>query len=477
MQEGALAAVIALGVYNVAMIGIGVWAMRRAKSQADFLLGGHQLGPWLAGFAYVASTSSAWVLLGFSGFVYAAGAQALWMIPGILGGFALVWLWAGPRLSQQSRAEGHLTLMSFLSHGLGREERRLLAITAAALIVFCFTFYVASQFQGAGQAFESAIGVNRTAGVLIGAGVVLAYTFLGGFWAVSLTDTVQGALMALVAVALPVAAVIAAGGPVAIVAAIMTEAPPSYLSPVGGLDGVSFAALGLVLGLVSTGVASLGQPHNLNWIMALRDDDARRRGWIIALVWGAVVYTGMAALGFAARALFGAEAPAEGVFLALAETLFTPIVAGVVIAALLSAIMSTVDAQLLVTSGAITEDLGLARAAPRRAVWVSRLVVFGVCAGAVGLTLFLPESIFQRVLFAWSALGAAFGPLVAARVLGWRPGGLALWMAMIVGFGLTVAFYLLLDLPGDWDERIAPWLPALGILWASRNQRIEGTTP
>ena len=477
MGEGAIAAISALVVYNLAMIGIGLWAMRKAKSQQDFLVGGHQLGPWLAGFAYVASTSSAWVLLGFSGFVYTAGVQALWMIPGIIGGFALVWVWAGPKLSSESRAGGHMTLMSYLAEGVSPLERRFLAVTAAALIVFCFIFYIASQFQGAGQAFQSAVGVDLVTGVLIGAAVVLAYTFLGGFWAVSLTDTVQGGLMAIVAVILPVAAVAAAGGPQAILQTIASTTQPDYLDPLGGLGGVGFAAIGLVVGLISTGIASLGQPHNLNWIMALKDESARRRGWLIALVWGIVVYAGMAALGFAARAIFGDGAPAEGIFLSLSNTLLPPILAGLVIAALLSAIMSTVDAQLLVTSGTITEDLGLARASPKNAVLISRIVIFAICALAVTLTLVLPDSIFRRVLFAWSALGAAFGPLVAARVMNWRPGGWAMLGAMLCGFGLTVIFYRTLSLPGDWDERLAPWLPALLILWLARNQRCAATTP
>jgi sodium/proline symporter len=468
MDQTALTVLAVLGVYNVAMIAIGIYAMRRSKSENEFLIGGHKLGPWVGGFAYVASTSSAWVLLGFSGFVYTSGVSALWMVPGIIGGFAAVWLWVGPHLNREARKNGHVTLLDYLAHGADAKAKGRIAIISATLIVVCFTFYIASQFQGAGKAFESAVGVDLLTGLLIGAGVVLAYTFLGGFWAVSLTDTIQGGLMAVVAIILPAAAVMSIGGFGEIGAILVRTTPPEYMNPVGNAAG--FAALGFVIGTISTGVASLGQPHNLNWIIALENEAARKRGAVIAIVWGVVVYAGMAVLGFAARAIFGTDAPAEGIFLELSKTLMPPILAGVVIASLLSAIMSTVDAQLLVTSGAISRDLGASRLAKNNEVWVTRIAVFAICAAAIVLTLFLPESIFKRVLFAWSALGAAFGPTVVARVIGWdlRPG--AIMAAMMVGFGLTVLFYLTLKWPGDVDERIIPWIPAMLILWMGRRK-------
>lgn len=458
--------VAVLVVYNLIMIAIGVIASRRAGSQDDFLIGGHKLGPWVAGFAYVASTSSAWVLLGFSGFVYAEGVSALWMAPGIVAGFGLVWLWAGPNLSAASREKGHVTLVDYIAEDAAPRPKRAIAILSAGLILFCFTFYIASQLQGAGQAFESAVGVDKLPALAISAAIVVAYTFLGGFWAVSLTDTIQGGLMAVAAVLLPIAAVGGLGGFGPILETIRAEAPASFFAATGTAAG--FAGAGLAIGLFATGLASLGQPHNLNWLMALKDEEARRRGWIIALVWGIVVYGGMAVLGLAARAAFGAEAPAEGVFLELAEKFLPPILAGVVIASLLSAIMSTVDAQLLVASAAVTKDLGVGRWAQGWEVPAARATIVLICIAAVALTVLIPDSIFRRVLFAWSALGAAFGPIVAARAMGWRPGAGAILAAMIVGFSLTVLFSLTWAVPGDWDERLLPWVPAMVILGLGR---------
>lgn len=468
-----LPALITLLAYSALLFGVGLWAAQRAKSQEDFLLGGRSLGPWVAGLAYAASSSSAWVLLGFSGFVFAAGPSALWMVPGIIAGYAAVWLWAGKVLQSASRDQGQLTLTEFMTQYAHPGSAKLIRIVASILIAVCFSFYVAGQFQGAGTAINDLFQTGFVPGVVIGALVILAYVFLGGFLAVSLTDTIQGLLMAFVAILLPALAFFEAGG-VAGISQAMANAPEAY----GGVFGAraGWAAAGFVLGLTATGFGALGQPHLVAWIMATRDSGARVKGAIVAMSWAALVFAGMAVLGLSGRVILGGDAAPESVFFTLAEDLLPSIFAGIVAAATLSAIMSTVDSQLLVAGGAVSHDLGLGRALGRREVLVSRLAIVAVCIAAVLLTLLAPSTIFERILFAWVALGAAFGPIVVARTVGFKPRGRTVLSGMVTGFGLAVAYEAgWIDTgPGGIWTTIAPWLgafAAMGLAGVTRKSR------
>lgn len=465
-----VSALVTLLVYAVVLFGIGFWAARKAKSQEAFLLGGRSLGPIVAGIAYSASSSSAWVLLGFSGFVYAAGFSALWMIPGIFFGYVVIWFGAGPVLQAASREKGHLTLTDFMTEGASPGTARLIRILASLMIAFIFSYYVASQFQGAGIAFDDLFGTGLATGVILGAIIILIYTFLGGFLAVSLIDTLQGLLMVLVAVLLPILAFVAAGGFEGL-AGELANAPDRYRDGFGGQTG--WMAGGLAFGLFAAGYHALGQPHLVAWIMATRDKKARLTGGGIALGWSMLVYAGMAVLGLSARVLFGTDAPAEGIFFQAASTLLPTVFAGIVAAATLSAIMSTVDSQLLVVGGAISHDLGLAKRFGNRDVLVSRLAVLVVCIAAVVITLAMPASIFERALFAWTALGASFGPIVMVRAFGYIPSGRTVLASILIGFSLSIFFEFVYGTgPGGVLARSIPWAGASAALligWALKN--------
>lgn len=455
-------ALITLVAYNFLLIGVGVWASRRTKSEEDFLLGGRSLGPWVAGLAYAASSSSAWVLLGFSGFVYIAGVSALWMIPGILFGYAVIWLWSGRTLQTSSREKGHLTLTDFLVEGADAKAARLTRIAATLMIAFCFSYFIAAQFQGAGVAFDGLFDIGMTTGVILGAIVILIYVLLGGFMAVSITDTIQGVLMAVVAIVLPAVAFMAAGGMSGLVSAYAAT-PETFSAPFGGRVG--WVAVGFVFGLSATGFGALGQPHLVAWIMAAKDRKARVMGAGVAIGWGVLVYAGMGVLGLSARAIYGADAPAEGVFFQLANDLLPGILGGFVAAATLSAIMSTVDSQFLVAGAAISHDLGLGRVFKGHEVLVSRATILILCVVAVILTLYLPSSIFDRALFAWVALGATFGPIVVARTLGHVPNGSISLLSILTGFSTALGYeFLWSGGPGDVFSRTVPWIAALTVL-------------
>lgn len=470
--------------YKLVLVLVGVWASRRTRTESDFFIAGQGLGAWVSGLSYAASTSSAWVLLGFSGFVYVSGLSALWMVPGIWGGYAAVWLFFGRRLREETAERAHVTLSDFAASNAAPAMKRAITATAGVLIVFCFVFYIAAQFGAAATAFETQFGLPSMEAVVLGAGVVLVYALLGGFWAVSVTDMLQGFLMALVAVLLPAFAFFAAGGVSGIAQTLALTSPEGYLDITGGMGG--FVLLGFVLGVWGVGIGAMGQPHLLARLMAVKDETARRRGFLIAMGWAVLVYTGMTTLALSGRALLGGGLNGEALFYQLANDLLPPILAGIVIAAILSAIMSTVDSILLSASAAVSHDMRLARIWPGREVLISRLVMAAITLLAIWMTLSLPASIFDRVLFAWAALGAAFGPIVVMRVLRVEPEGWAVLCAMLVGFALTVLFNTLgqipaarLDgvagflaglagLPGDPFERVFPWVPALVILWLGR---------
>lgn len=479
---------LTLIAYKLILIGIGLWASRRVHDQTDFLLGGRNLGAWVAGLSYAASTSSAWVLLGFSGFVFTTGVAALWMLPGIWGGYIAVWLWFGPRLGRESREFGWVTSTDFLAANVERRHRARIAVLAAFMILFCFVFYIAAQFAAAANAFVSNFDMNFATSVLLGAGIIVVYCLLGGFWAASVTDTLQGAIMLAAAVLVPGVALYHAGGIDGVIAGLHAQDAAATLDPSGGLSG--FVLLGFIFGIAAIGLGTMGQPHLLARLMAVRDERARKQGFAIAMTWAVVVFVGMATLALAARSMAMAPATGEQLFYVAASQLLPPALAGIVIAAVLSAVMSTVDSLLLAASAAASHDLGLARRLPGRELWVSRGVMIVIAALAVMLTLTVPDTIFNRVLFAWSALGAAFGPTIVARVMGFEPGGTARVSAIITGFTLTIVFYSygaigdgtplggfnrtlydLAHLPGDPFERLLPWLPGLAIVGLGARRR------
>ncbi len=453
---------ITLVLYQGALLGVGFWAKGRTTTTRDFFLGGRNVGPLVTAMSYGASSSSAWVLLGLTASFYAIGAKALWILPGVWAGYAVVWLFIGPGLRRIAGERDLVTIIDYLALDVEGLLRKIIVWLAAGMIIFSFSFYVAGQFQGAGIAFASAFDLPMSASVIIGASVVLIYTWLGGFWAVSVTDAVQAGLMLLVAITLPIAAIIALGGPVDFWAALRAEAANTAGPNAGLLAGIGFA-----VGSLGIGIGPVGQPQLLTRLMAIDSQAAIKKAFVIAIIWSVLVFSAMAVLGLSARVLISPEASnGEGVFFALSHAVLPGILAGIVLAAVLSAIMSTADSLLLVAGSAAAHDLGLAKRFPDHALLVSRLTTAALCVAAAILTLALPASIYGRVLFAWSALGAAFGPLIIAAALVRAASPVGTIAAMLIGFTLTVILYLQPNTPGDWAERIIPFALALAVALA-----------
>lgn len=462
-----LAIFATLIAYLAVLLIIGLASRSRTGNSDDYFLGGRGLGPIVASISASASSSSAWTLLGVSGFAFTFGVSALWLIPGCVGGFVLIWCVMARRLREVSHGTGALTLTDVLVVGNER-QRRAIRMLASTIILLALTSYVASQFQAAGITLGETFGIPPSFAILIGSGIVVFYTFVGGFWAVSLTDTLQGLLMALAAVVLPLAA-LAAVGPGNLIPRLAEVPVDGYLSLWQGMPlsaGVGFAA-----GLLGIGLGYSGQPHVLNRFMALRQGEvalttARR----VAIAWAVIVYSGMVLLGLCARVAFPAIVDGERAFMHVAGELFPPVLAGVIIAAILSAVMSTADSQLLVAASSVTHDLKLGAGSRFSELVRSRAVVVLLSAGAVAAALLVQESIFSRVLFAWSAMGAAFGPLTLAIVLRGRVDPRYTLGAMLVGFLLSVGAYTarLWGFGGAWagfNERVLPFAVSGLLAW------------
>ena len=460
---------VTLIAYKLVLLGVGWWASKRVSDESDFFLasgaGGGGLGAWTAGLSYAASTSSAWVLLGFTGMVFTQGAVGLWLVPGIFAGYLLTWLLMGPKLNAETAAKGHITIVDFITDGMSGHLKRATGLLCAGLILFCFVFYISSQFQAAGNALDEVFGLGIAEAVILGAIVIVIYCLLGGFWAASITDALQAAVMLFACILVPVATVVAAGGIGAVIETLHGREHHDYFSFTKGAAGM--AGLGVAMGLFGTGFGAMGQPQLLNRIMAVRTQTERKKAALITIGWGAVIYSGLICLAFAGRAL-QVDTGGESLFFAAAQNYLPSVLAGIVIAAVLSAVMSTVDSLLLAAASAVSHDSGIAYETPKRALLFGRLAMIGVAVVAVFLTLFLPQEIFSRVLFSWVALGAAFGPVLLVTCLGMDVRDGFKFAAICAGFVLAVTAYGIDGTEADVVEKWGSWVTGLLILFIGK---------
>lgn len=461
-MERSTAILIALVAWLVALLVLGFVAQRRTRDADAFYLGGKTLGPWVGALAANASSSTAWSLVGVSGFAYLNGLVALWLIPGCVGGFVLNWWFVAPRLRAQTGAS--LTLTDFLAGEPGRPGRRAVVVTAAVLSLVTLTVYVAAQIQAAGMAFGHAFATEQALGAVLGAAVTLTYTLAGGYLASSITNTIQGLQMVAVAVLVPIAAVAHLGGPAAFVAAVGRIDVPGYHSLFGTREGA--AAIAFALGLCGIGLGYPGQPHAVNKFMGMAPGASMAIARTVGIGWAVLLYSGMLVLGFAARAIWTLPAGEhENVLYEASRHLFSPLLDAVVLASAIAAIMSTVDAHLLVCASCVTHDLGLARWFPARKLALARgtLLAIGVLATVAALQ--LEANVFKNVLFAWGALGSAFGPLLLVRLgcgdVAPRWALASIW----VGGGLAIAGHLWPILAPRFADLVVSWLAALLVAW------------
>lgn len=437
--------------YLVVMLGIGAYFYRRSDSMSDYFLGDRKLNKWVAALSAQASDMSGWLLLGLPGAAYLGGLSAAWIALGLLMGTYANWRFVARRLRQYTAvSEKIITLSDYLEHRF-RDSSKLLRLVSAVFIVIFFLVYTASGFVAGGKLFSSVFGISYTLAVVIGVVTVVCYTFLGGFKAVCWTDFLQGSLMLAGIVAVPVAGAMVLGGPGA-TAALLRAVEPEYfwLFDLRGA-ATGFALCVAIASSLAWGLGYFGQPHILVRFMAIRSADEIQDARRIAMVWVTLSLAAAVAVGMVGRAYL--KIPLEGVaaekvFILMIEGLFPPLIGGVLLAAVLAAIMSTADSQLLVTSSAITEDFYKAffreKASEAELVWVSRLTVAIVALVALLVALEPESSVLELVAYAWAGFGAAFGPTFMLSLF-WRRMTRAGALGGIVTGGLTVLVWKQLD--------------------------------
>ena len=414
---------VALAVYFGAMIGIGLYAFRKTKGGEDYMLGGRQLHPFVAALSAGASDMSGWLLMGLPGALYMSGMVEAWIAIGLTVGAGLNWIFVAPRLRQYTQIAGNaITVPSFFGNRL-HDRTNILRIAAGLIILVFFTFYVSSGMVAGGVFFQSMFGGPYLVGMLLVGGVTIVYTLFGGFLGASYTDVVQGLIMLVSLLVVPITAMFVVGGPAAMFDSVR-EVDPSFGSLVSGGTWVG------ILSAVAWGLGYFGQPHIIVRFMALRSSRDAKYGTVVGMTWmilcvGGAVFTAMAGLAYFQQnqdVQITDATNGESVFLDLAQILFHPLIAGILLAAVLAAIMSTVSSQLIVTTSALVEDIvgGVGvKLGDVAKLWGGRIGVLVVSVIAVVLALDPDSSVLALVAFAWAGFGSAFGPIVLLSLF-WR---------------------------------------------------------
>ncbi len=446
--------VLSFAIYLSVMVLVGVYSLKQNNSSEDYFLGGRRLNGFVAALSAQASDMSGWLLMGLPGSIYALGTGQIWIAVGLFIGTVLNWLFIATRLRRYTiRANNAVTLPQYFENRFHDKKRGLLLVSSLAIMIF-FLVYTASALAAGGQLFTTVFGIDYHLSLTIGAIVILTYTLLGGFTAVCDTDFIQGTVMLVALLAVPICAYGLLSGDLS----AATTVDPHYLNPM--YDGGDKITAVSILSQLAWGLGYCGMPHILVRFMAVKSDKELNKAKSVGIIWVALSLFFACVIGIIGRAYLPGDLTASGeserVFMYMIIDVFTkdiriPIVGGVFLCGILAAIMSTADSQLLVTASSVTEDLyqGFFRKkqSDAKMVWFSRLVVVIVAIVAYFIAFDPNSSIMGLVSDAWAGLGAAFGPTVLLSLY-WRrintPGAIA---GISVG-ALTVIFWDYLPLFG-----------------------------
>ncbi|PTX17876.1 sodium/proline symporter PutP [Halanaerobium congolense] len=414
------ATITSFSVYLVFLMGIGVYFYKKTASLEDYLIGGRAMGSWVTALSAQASDMSGWLLMGLPGAVYLGGISQAWIAIGLFIGTVLNWKYVAARLRVYTEKTNSMTLPSFFEKRFG-DSTGLLRIISAAIILLFFTIYSASGLVASGKLFESLFNIEYKLAVIFGGLAIVSYTFLGGFMAVSWTDFFQGILMFFAITIVPTIAYGEIGGMGSIIEMTAENGVSLSLMP----EGFTFAA---VISAAAWGLGYFGQPHILVRFMGIDTIKKVASARKIAVIWVAISLTAAVFVGIIAVPMFPNIADSEKVFIEMIAEIFNPWIGGILLAAILSAIMSTIDSQLLVSSSTLTEDfynkIVSREASESEKMWAGRAFVIIIAVIAFILALNPNNSVLGLVSYAWAGLGAAFGPVVLfalfSRKTSWR---------------------------------------------------------
>ncbi len=471
------AVITTMTIYLLMMVGIGVWMYLRTSNLDDFVLGGRSLGSLPAALSAQASDMSGWLLLGLPGAIYVSGIGASWIGIGLLIGTWANWKFVASRLrTYTERAGNSVTLSAYFENRFEDKSRTLRAVSAIVTVIF-FSFYVASGLVAGGLLFEMVFGIDQTTAITASVIVIVLYTLLGGFLAVSYTDAVQGVLMVGALILVPIIAVAADGGFGAMSETVRAESPTllQMFGEAGFEDGAWTVGGSLgVMAIISSlawGLGYFGQPHILARFMGIRDASMVPMARRIGVSWVAICLVGAVLVGIAGIAFFDEPLDnPETVFLSLIGDTINPWIGGILLTAVLAAVMSTADSQLLVSSSALTEDGYRAFVKPDATdtvlLWVGRLTTVAVA--AIGYSLALGGgTVLDLVAYAWAGFGAAFGPPIVLSLYWNKMTGAGALAGMISGAATVVLWDLFA--PGNLYE-IVPGVivSAIAVIVVSR---------
>lgn len=433
-------------IYLVSMVLVGIIFYQRTEKLSDYILGGRRLNSWVTALSAQASDMSGWLLIGLPGAAYLSGISSSWIAIGLVVGTYFNWKIIAKRLRNYTYYAGNsITLPDYFENRFKDSSKVLRVISALFILVF-FLIYTASGFVAGAKLFNVVFGTPYLTALFLGVLVIIIYTFLGGFMAVCWTDFFQGVLMFIAIIVVPLTAVALIGG-TGLTVSSLKEIDPSFLDWFASGSGGTIAVMTIISSL-AWGLGYFGQPHILIRFMAIRDAEQINKSRIIAMIWVILSLAGAVLVGIVAKVylttpLKGAEV--ETVFMVMVNNIFPAVVAGILLSAIMAAVMSTSDSQLLVTASAISEDFYKALfrkdATDRELVWVSRITVIVVSIIACFFAVNPESSVFGLVSYAWAGFGAAFGPTIIMSLF-WKRMTRNGALAGIIAGGLTALIWM-----------------------------------
>lgn len=438
---------ITFGGYLIFLMGVGIYFYGKTTSSDDYLIGGRGVGSWVTALSAQASDMSGWLLMGLPGAVFLSGLSQIWVVIGLTLGTYLNWKFIAPKLRVETEKMDTLTLPTFLERKLEDKSgiiRKILALST----LFFFTVYSSSGLVAAGKLFESILGIDYKVAVIVGTVTIVFYTFLGGYLASCWTDFFQGALMFVAIIAVPLVAYKHIGGMESIVTAMEIK---NITLNIFSNGGERIGMLG-ILSSLAWGLGYFGQPHILVRFMSIRSVHELKKSRVIAMIWVVISLMGAIAIGFVGIGLFESVGElggdSEKIFIYMIQKLMNPWVAGVMLAAVLSAIMSTIDSQLLVSSTTLTEDFYKyidKEASDKKIMWIGRVCVMLIAILALILALNQNSKVLSLVSYAWAGFGIAFGPAIISTLYFSKVNSESVLAGIIVGL-LTFALWKIFKL-------------------------------
>ena len=432
-------------LYLVFLLGLGMWSARlSSKGSSEYFLGGRNLGPWVLSMSEKASESSGFMTVGLPGEAYSTGMSAAWnAVSSVFSIFN--WLFFAKRIRRLSELQNSITVPDFLSARFKDDTHVMRWVSIVVMTVF-MTVYVTAQFVAFGVLFEVVLGVSFSTGVIVGGIVTIIYTMMGGFLAVSLTDFIQGLLMAFAFLVLPILAIFEIGGFTEMGYQLSDMMGEEFLAPFFGNSALTVAGLIAIISYLFIGIGFNGSPHVLVRYMALRNTRDVKRIALIGIVWMMVAYYGAVLIGMSGLALFpGIENP-EHIFPTMTIELLPWWLAGVIVSAALSAMMSSIDSMLLIASSTIAEDMwnkifNKGELREDKTILISRIATAVLGAFAIIIALNPLDSVFWLAVFAWAGLATCFGPPIILSLFWKGVTKIGAITGMIVGPLVTVIWY------------------------------------